>query len=124
MKNKSFNEDFASSVQKIYEHFFKKIISEVKKDEYSANLVFSGGCALNSSANRFLTNNNDLFQNIFINCAPGDNGGALGAAFVVAANLGQKLKNTKSPFLGGEFDENYIKKIKYYLNKILSKYYE
>ncbi len=110
MNDKNFQKDFACSVQKVYEFFFKKIINFIVKNNYSKNIVFSGGCALNSSANKFLTDKND-FENVFINCAPGDNGGALGAAFVVAAGYNLELTNIKSPYLGKEFKEDYINEI-------------
>ncbi len=112
MKEENFNKNFAASVQKIFEFFFKKIISDITKKNFSKNIVYSGGCALNSSANKFLTDKNNSFENIFINCAPGDNGGALGAAFVVAAKYYDlNLTNIKSPYLGKDFSENEIKKI-------------
>ncbi len=111
MNEDDFDKNFASSVQKIYEFYFKKIIDEVAAKKYSQNIVFSGGCALNSSANRFLTFGHNFFKKIFINCAPGDNGGALGASFVVAANSSGILKNTSSPYLGNSFSDNYIKNI-------------
>ncbi len=111
IKEDNFKENFASSVQKVYEYFFNKIIETIKNKKFSNNIVFSGGCALNSSANRFLTNNKDFFNNVFINCAPGDNGGALGAALIVAAKYEQNFENIKSPYLGKEFDNDYIKKI-------------
>ena len=77
-----FTKNFASSVQKVYEYFFKIILKSVYKMNFSENLVFSGGCALNSSANEFLTNDNKYFKNVYIPFAPGDNGGAIGAALV------------------------------------------
>ena len=84
-KNKTeFLKDFASSVQKVYEFFFKKILNTIISYNFSDKLVFSGGCALNSSANKILTENKSLFDNVYINYAPGDNGGAIGAALVVA----------------------------------------
>ncbi len=107
----NFKKNFACSVQKVYEFFFKKIIKTISKKNFSKNIVYSGGCALNSSANQFLTDSNDLFENIFINCAPGDNGGALGAAFVVASNYGFNLMDIKSPYLGKEFNDNQVKEI-------------
>ncbi len=61
--------EIASIAQEIYEEEFKKIIDEIEDD----NLVFVGGCALNVSANRFLT----MF-NTFIPCNPGDGGSAIG----------------------------------------------
>jgi carbamoyltransferase len=111
IKEENFHKNFASSVQKIFEFFFKKIIDTIIKTNYSKNIVYSGGCALNSSANKFLTDKNNFFENIFINCAPGDNGGALGAAFVVATNYNLNLTNIKSPYLGKDFNKNQIKEI-------------
>jgi carbamoyltransferase len=106
-----FNKDFASSVQKIYEYFFKKIIDKLSLKNFSKNLVFAGGCALNSSANRFITNDNKLFEKVYIPCAPGDNGGALGAAFVVSSHFKNKTQNYKNPYLGTEFSNDDVKKI-------------
>ena len=46
IKNKDeFTRDFASSVQKVYESYFNKIISHILLINYSKNLVYSGGCA-------------------------------------------------------------------------------
>ena len=61
--------EIASIAQEIYEEEFKKIIDEIEDD----NLVFVGGCALNVSANRFLSK-----FNTFIPCNPGDGGSAIG----------------------------------------------
>ena len=120
MKEENFQKNFASSVQKVFEFFFEKIINSIKKLNYSKNIVYSGGCALNSTANKFLTDEKK-FENIFINCAPGDNGGALGAAFVVASKYNLNLTNLKSPYLGKNFSKNQIEeilKIDYYKKKL------
>ena len=106
-----FTKDFACSVQKVYEHFFNKIINYILSKNYSKNIIFSGGCALNSSANLVLTENKNHFENVFINYAPGDNGGAIGAAFVVANKYYNKIKNIKTPYLGSEYSDIEIKKI-------------
>ena len=66
---------------------------------------------MNSSANKFITDKDEKFEKVFINYAPGDNGGALGAAFVVASNYNQKLTNIKSPYLGTEFNKYQIEEI-------------
>ncbi len=112
LKNKQsteqFNKDFASSVQKVYEFFFKKIIQQLVSTKFSNNLVFAGGCALNSSANRILTDNNGLFDKIYIPFAPGDNGGALGAAFIVSSKYHNKIENVKTPYLGRDFNNSEI----------------
>ena len=110
INEENFQKDFACSVQHVYEFFFEKIINLIKKKNFSKNIVYSGGCALNSSANKLLTNKK-FFENIFINYAPGDNGGAIGAAFVVAINYGLRLKNIKSPYLGSKFTEKQVNKV-------------
>jgi carbamoyltransferase len=106
--SKKFKMDFASSIQKIYEFFFKKILNQVISKNYSKNLVFAGGCALNSSANNFLISDKSMFKNIFIPFAPGDNGGAIGAAFVAASKYNIKFENLKSPYLGVDYSVKYI----------------
>ena len=119
-ENDSFSKNFAASVQKVYEYFFEIILKNINLKNYSKNIVFAGGCALNSSANRFITNSN-LFDEKYIPFAPGDNGGALGAALSVAARYHKRLDNTKTPFLGKQFSNNEINKIlesKFYINKV------
>ncbi len=108
-KNKDeFLKDFACSAQKVYEFFFKKILNKIISYNFSDKLVFSGGCALNSSANKILTENKLLFDNVYINYAPGDNGGAIGAALVVANKYENKIENLKTPYLGRKFENNEI----------------
>ncbi len=102
-----FQKNFASSVQKVYEFFFEKIILKIVKKNFSNNLVYSGGCALNSTANQYITNNNH-FKNVYINYAPGDNGGAIGAALMVSAYSNKSLENYKSPYLGKKFSNDEI----------------
>ena len=57
--------DIAASTQKIFEIKFIKILNLIKKLNISKNIVYSGGCALNSSANNILLNDN-YFRNVFI----------------------------------------------------------
>ena len=109
--NDQFKKDFASSVQKVYEFFFNKIISDISSSKYSNRLVFSGGCALNSSANKALTETKNYFDDVYINYAPGDNGGAIGAALVVAYKYLDKVENLQTPYMGIEYNDNDIVKI-------------
>jgi carbamoyltransferase len=106
-----FKKDFACSVQKTYEHFFINILKKIRNFKFSKNLVFAGGCALNSSANRILTNDKKYFENTYIPFAPGDNGGAIGAALVVQAKSGYNLNNGGSPYLGKKFSDEYVQKL-------------
>ena len=103
-----FKKNLASSVQKVYEFIFEFIINDIVDNNFSKNLVFAGGCGLNSSANRIITNNKKYFDNVYIPFAPGDNGGALGAAFFVLAKYKKKLENGRSPFLGFKYPDEYI----------------
>ena len=105
---------------------FSKILNKVIS-KFSNKLVFSGGCALNSSANKILTENKSLFENVYINYAPGDNGGAIGAALVVANQNGKKIENLKTPYLGRKFNKDEIEGIvnKYeYKKKLNYKFFD
>ena len=122
-----FKKNFASSVQKVYEFFFNKIIEEIISKNFSENLVFSGGCALNSTANKILTDNKKLFKKTHINYAPGDNGGAIGAALIVSAKKKEDIKNSENPYLGNEYTNKEIFKClndQYYKKKIEYKFIE
>ena len=102
-----FQKNFACSVQKVYEFYFEKIISDIIKRKFSKNLVYSGGCALNSTANQYITNNNH-FDNIYVNYAPGDNGGAIGAALTVSSFYKKKFENSENPYLGAKYSNEMI----------------
>jgi carbamoyltransferase len=73
--------DIAAATQKIYEHFFDKIVAHAKKITASENLIVMGGCALNCLANPIAYNH---FKNVWIMPNPGDAGSAVGA--VLARN--------------------------------------
>ena len=82
---KQIHKDIAASTQKVFEIKLFNIIDEAKKLKISENLVYAGGCALNSLANEKLYESN-FFKNIFIPYAPGDGGGSIGAALFVEKN--------------------------------------
>lgn len=74
--------NLASSVQKIFEDKLMTIIKRIEKLNFSKNLVYAGGCALNSLANKKIYESK-IFKRIFIPYAPGDGGGSIGSALVV-----------------------------------------
>ena len=118
-KSDSFKADFAASAQKVFEFFFTRILSYIKQNFNSNNLVYAGGCALNSKANRILFEKN-LFKNIFIPYAPGDGGGSIGAAgYIHQKKYKEKLLNTKSPFMGSMFSNDQVLTS---INKLAKKY--
>jgi carbamoyltransferase len=120
--NMEFKKNFACSVQKAYEYIFKQIIEYIIKKNYSKNLIYSGGCALNSSANQYLINN-IFFDKVFISHSPGDNGGAIGAALYVSNTYKKNTSFSKSPYLGTSYSNEEIELfLKNYKYKILYKF--
>ncbi len=109
-KLEQFHLDVASSLQKVFEEKVFYLINKNLNNKNS-NLVLAGGCAMNSSCNGKIVEKN-LFKNIFIPPAPGDAGGAVGAALVVLEKKYgfDKLKNFKNPYLGKSYLDNEIKK--------------
>ena len=68
--------NIAASAQKVFEIKLIEICNEIKDMNISKNLVYAGGCALNSLANKKIYDSK-IFENIFIPYAPGDGGGQL-----------------------------------------------
>jgi len=92
--------DIAASVQMVYEQRLNQFMRMAKSITGKNNLVFMGGCALNSSANTLLWN---IFDMIWIMPNPGDAGSSLGAA---AALYGKHL-DWKTPYLGYDLGGEY-----------------
>jgi carbamoyltransferase len=102
--------DIASAVQKVYTERLIEFMQMAKLLTNKSNLVFMGGCALNSSSNTGLWT---IFKNIWIMPNPGDAGSSLGAA---AALYGQHIE-WKDPYLGYDLGKEYpVQKI---IDKIL-----
>ena len=77
-----FEMDIAASIQKVTEEIVIKLAKTAKKTTKSKNLCLSGGVALNCVANGKILKEK-IFDNIFIQPASGDAGGALGVAFSI-----------------------------------------
>jgi carbamoyltransferase len=92
--------DIAAAVQKVYELRLMEFMRYAKKKTGKSNLVFMGGCALNSKANTELWS---LFDDMWIMPNPGDAGSALGAA----AAIYEKHLNWKGPYLGHDLGGSY-----------------
>ena len=71
--------DIAASIQRFTEETILKMVRAVHAETGSKNLVMAGGVALNSVANGRIIREGP-FENVFIQPAAGDSGGALGAA--------------------------------------------
>jgi carbamoyltransferase len=92
--------DIAAAVQVVYEQRLNDFMRMAKQLTGKKNLVFMGGCALNSSANTLLWK---IFDDIWIMPNPGDAGSSLGAA---AAFYGKHI-NWNTPYLGYDLGGNY-----------------
>jgi carbamoyltransferase len=101
--------NIASSIQKVFEKKLLQICQKIHNLDYSDNLVYAGGCALNSLANKKLFESN-LFNKIYIPYAPGDAGGSIGSALHVikSKNINIKLMNLHTPYIGPDFGSNEI----------------
>ena len=92
--------DLAAAVQKVYEIRLSEFMHMAYKITGKKNLVFMGGCALNSKANTILWN---IFKEVWIMPNPGDAGSSLGAA---AALYGKHI-DWKGPYLGHNISDEY-----------------
>ena len=92
--------DIAAAVQMVYEQRLNEFMRMAHSVTGKENLVFMGGCALNSSANTLLWK---IFKDVWIMPNPGDAGSSLGAA---AALYGKHIE-WKDPYLGHDLGGTY-----------------
>jgi carbamoyltransferase len=85
--------DLAASIQKVTEEIMLRMAREVQRQTKMKNLVLAGGVALNCVGNGRLLREGP-FENIWIQPAAGDAGGALGAAVFVWHQL---MKQPRQP---------------------------
>ena len=84
--------DLAASVQKVVEEIVVKLARSAAVETGQKNLCLAGGVALNCVANGVLLREK-IFENIWIQPASGDAGGALGAALSLwHMHLGKERK--------------------------------
>nr|WP_249209179.1 carbamoyltransferase [Magnetospirillum sulfuroxidans] len=74
-----FHMDMAASIQAVTEHIVLKLARSIRAETGAKNLCLAGGVALNCVANGKILREG-IFDNIWIQPAAGDAGGALGAA--------------------------------------------
>lgn len=88
--------DIAASIQSVTEEIILKIANHVNKLTGLKNLCLAGGCALNCVSNGNLLKNSK-FENIWVQPASGDAGGALGCALAVYYRLLENKRNIQLP---------------------------
>jgi len=108
--------DLAASVQKVTEDIIVKIAKSIAKETGERNLCLAGGVALNCVANGILLREM-IFDNIWIQPAAGDAGGALGAALSAyymhhkcIRKVSTQSDAMKGSYLGPEFSDTQIEK--------------
>ena len=106
--------DLAASVQKVTEDIVIKLAKNIAKETGERNLCLAGGVALNCVANGILLREK-IFDNIWIQPAAGDAGGALGAALSTwylhhnkERSVSKERDAMKGAFLGPEFKDSDI----------------
>jgi len=103
--------DLAASIQKVTEEIIIKLAKDIAKETGEKNLCLAGGVALNCVANGILLREK-IFDNIWIQPAAGDAGGALGAALSTWHQHHNKERSAskerdamKGSYLGPEFSD-------------------
>ena len=105
--------NLAASIQAVTEEIVFKMAKFARKETGKTNLCLSGGVALNCVANGKLQASK-IFENIWIQPASGDAGGALGAILFVNYQLYkrdriiQKNDSMKGSYLGPHFENEEI----------------
>ena len=106
--------NLAASIQKVTEEIVLRLGRSIARETGERNLCLAGGVALNCVANGKLLRDKS-FDNIWVQPAAGDAGGALGAAMVAYHHFqGQPRKlngvmdGMKGSYLGPEYDDDEI----------------
>jgi carbamoyltransferase len=107
--------DIAASIQNITEEIILKMASHLAKITGVNNLCMAGGVALNSVANGKIVKQTP-FNNLFVQPAAGDSGGALGAALYLHHHIlgNKKREKLKHAFFGKGYTKNDIKKTNFF----------
>lgn len=123
-----FEMDLARSLQEVTEEVMIKLAKHALKITGSKNLTLAGGVALNCVGNGKILREK-ICENIWIQPAAGDAGGALGAAQAIYYQYLNKPRkcyesgedNIKGSYLGKKFSN---KEVKEYLDSVGAKYFQ
>jgi carbamoyltransferase len=100
-----FHADVASSIQRVTEIIIKKIVLNLTNFYQVKNLCLAGGVALNCVANGKLISEK-IVENLWIQPAAGDAGGALGAALAywhLELQRPRKVDSCKKDYMNGSY---------------------
>ena len=103
--------DLALAIQLVTEEIVLKMAKTTKALTGQTKLCLAGGVALNCVANGKLLGSN-LFEDLFIQPASGDAGGAVGAALAVSAMyFDEQPKVNRDPYLGPSYDDRSLQEL-------------
>ena len=103
----------AASIQSVIEEIVLKLAKSISKEHNNKNLCMAGGVALNCVANGKILKEK-IFEDIWIQPAAGDAGGALGAALAIwykelnNKRLNYENDDMQGSYLGPSFNDNEI----------------
>lgn len=109
--------DIAASIQRVTEEIVLRMARNLAQETRQKNLCLAGGVALNCVANAEVLRSG-LFENLWIQPAAGDAGGALGAAlaghylhFESDRKISDKVDSMQNALLGPEFTDEECEEI-------------
>jgi carbamoyltransferase len=108
--------DFAATAQYVFTETVHELLKNIYELHISDNLMLSGGCALNSSANGTITENTP-FKELFVASAPADDGNSIGAAYRAFYKYNPYVKRDDgilSPFLGSSIKRSSLARLQKY----------
>ena len=99
----------AASLQAVYEEALFALLTALHEQTGESALCLSGGCAMNGLANGKILANTP-FETLYVPPAPGDAGGAIGAALSVwCEQLGQARRfEMRDAYLGPSYDDGEV----------------
>jgi len=105
------HKDIARSAQALYEDIFFHMLNSYLKEHPSKNISIAGGCGYNSVANGKVTQRSPI-ENVYVQAAAGDSGGAIGAAYTVwhKINPGRRAPAMTHAYYGPAFSDAELKK--------------
>ena len=113
-KLSQFHMDVAASLQKVLEIIILKLTKNIANKYNIKNLCLAGGVALNCVANGKILKEN-IFENVWVQPASGDAGGAIGAAFALwfdkysSSRVVNNQDTMQGSYLGPSFSNEQIR---------------
>jgi carbamoyltransferase len=105
------HKDIARSAQAMYEEALFHLLNALHAKHRLPHLALAGGCAMNSVANGKITRHTP-FEDVYVQSAAGDAGGAVGAAYSIWHALGgQRASTHDHAYWGPRFGDDEIARL-------------